>query len=364
VKDRAEALGLVAGYMVDRAVGDPRRGHPVALFGRAAGAAQRLMWADSRTRGVVYLATCVGAAAGLGALTRMATRRHPFARFASTAIATWAVLGGRSLAEEGIAMARLLEDGDLPAARRRLSHLCGRDAANLNLPELARAATESVAENTSDAVVAPLLWGAVAGVPGLLGYRALNTLDAMVGHRTARFARFGWACARADDLANLVPARLAALAAVCCSPLVGGRPLRTFRVWRRDAARHPSPNAGQIEAAFAGALEVRLGGVNSYHGAAEDRGTLGTGPAPGPADLRRSVTLSKVVGLAALAVAVERVLKVRALPDTTRRAPRRRPRICDGTPWRHTVADGLAMAWTRESAAALTKTLTKHHLAR
>jgi adenosylcobinamide-phosphate synthase len=203
-------------------------------------------------------------------------------------------------------MARLLDTDDLPAARRRLAHLCSRDATELDGTELARAATESIAENTSDAVVAPLFWGAVAGIPGLLGYRALNTLDAMVGYHSARFERFGWAAARADDLANLVPARLGALAAVCCAPLVGGRPDHAWRVWRRDGSHHPSPNAGQVEAAFAGALEVRLGGVNTYGGQSEDRGTLGDGPVPGSADLRRSVTLSKVVGLAALAVAVAR----------------------------------------------------------
>lgn len=303
--NRAKALGLVAGYVLDSVIGDPRRGHPVALFGRAAGAWERRMWADSRAHGVVYTTTCVGAAAGVGVLAQVATRRRPFARFAATAVATWIVLGGRSLAKEGTTMADLLND-DLPGARHRLSHLCGRDAAGLDARELARAATESIAENTSDAVVAPLLWGAVAGIPGLLGYRALNTLDAMVGHRSPRFARFGWASARADDLANLVPSRVAALAAVCCSPVVGGRPRRAFRVWRRDSRRHPSPNAGQVEAAFAGALGVQLGGVNSYGGTVEDRGLLGDGPAPGSADLRRSVTLSKVVGLAALAVAVAR----------------------------------------------------------
>lgn len=299
-------LGIIAGYALDTALGDPRRGHPVALFGRAAGALERRMWADSPSRGAAYAATCVGAAAGLGAIAQVATRRRPLARFATTALATWAVLGGRGLAQEGAAMARLLDADDLPGARRRLSHLCGRDATNLGTKELARAATESIAENTSDAVVAPLLWGAVAGIPGLLGYRALNTLDAMVGHHSPRFERFGWASARADDLANLLPARLGAVAAVCCAPLVGGRPDRAWRVWRRDGSRHPSPNAGQVEAAFAGALDVRLGGVNTYGGRTEDRGTLGDGSAPGPADLRRSVTLSKAVGLAALAVAVTR----------------------------------------------------------
>ncbi|TVT42001.1 cobalamin biosynthesis protein [Amycolatopsis rhizosphaerae] len=298
------ARGLAAGYLLDRLFGDPRRGHPVALFGRAAEALQRRLWADSRPRGAVYAVVCAGAATGLGVAARAATSRRPRARIAVTALATWAVLGGRGLAGEGAAMARLLESGDLPGARHRLSHLCGRDAANLGTGELARAATESIAENTSDAVVAPLFWGAVAGIPGLLGYRALNTLDAMVGHRSPRYERFGWASARADDLANLLPARLGALAAVCCAPLVGGRPGRAWRVWRRDASRHPSPNAGQVEAAFAGAMDIRLGGVNRYGDRVEDRGTLGDGPAPGPADLRRSVTLSRAVGAVALAVAV------------------------------------------------------------
>ncbi|WP_312871595.1 cobalamin biosynthesis protein [Amycolatopsis acididurans] len=302
----ASKSGLAAGYLLDAVFGDPRRGHPVALFGRAAGALERRMWAGSRTRGVVFAAACVGAATGLGAVAQAATRRRPRARFALTALATWAVLGGRGLAEEGEAMARLLEDDDLPAARRRLSHLCGRDATNLGTKELARAATESIAENTSDAVVAPLCWGAVAGLPGLLGYRALNTLDAMVGHRSPRYERFGWAAARADDVANLVPARVGALAATACAPLVGGSPKRAWRVWRRDAHRHPSPNAGQVEAAFAGALDIRLGGVNTYGSRTEDRGTLGDGPAPGPADLRRSVRLSRAVGAAALAAAVAR----------------------------------------------------------
>ncbi|HVW43434.1 MAG TPA: cobalamin biosynthesis protein [Amycolatopsis sp.] len=298
------ALGLAVGYALDAVAGDPRRGHPVALFGGLADALERRMWADSRGRGVGYAAVCAGSATALGLAVRNATARRPLARFAATTLATWAVLGGRGLAREGQTMARLLDADDLPAARGRLSHLCGRDATDLGTKELARAATESIAENTSDAVVAPLVWAAVAGIPGLLGYRALNTLDAMVGHRSPRFERFGWASARADDVANLLPARLGALAAVACAPLVGGSPRSAWRVWRRDAHRHPSPNAGQVEAAFAGALDVRLGGVNAYGARVEDRGTLGDGPAPGPRDLRRSVRLSRAVGVAALAVAV------------------------------------------------------------
>jgi adenosylcobinamide-phosphate synthase len=261
------------------------------------------MWADSRQRGALYAGLCVAAAASLGLAVHVATGSHPFVRFTATALATWAVLGGRGLAAEGNTMAELLEAGDLPAARQRLSHLCARDATDLGTAALARAATESIAENTSDAVVAPLLWGAVAGIPGLLAYRALNTLDAMVGYHSPRHENFGWAAARGDDLANLAPARIGAAVTTACAQVVGGSPRRAWRVWRRDGSRHPSPNAGQVEAAFAGALDVRLGGVNSYGGRTEDRGTLGDGPAPVTADLRRSVTLSRAVGVAALAVA-------------------------------------------------------------
>jgi adenosylcobinamide-phosphate synthase len=200
-------------------------------------------------------------------------------------------------------MQQLLEDGDLPGARDRLSHLCARDATGLMANDLARASVESLAENTSDAVVAPLLWGAVAGVPGLLGYRALNTLDAMVGYRSGRYLRFGWASARLDDLANLVPARVAAALTVAAAPVVGGSCVEAWRVWRRDGSRHPSPNAGPVEAASAGALGVTIGGSNVYGGLPEDRGTLGDGPAVVVADLGRAVRLSQAVGFGSILVA-------------------------------------------------------------
>jgi adenosylcobinamide-phosphate synthase len=247
---------------------------------------------------------CTFSAVGLGVALQAATRRRPFARFAVTAVCTWVVLGGRGLAAEGTEMARLLEAGDLPSARQRLSHLCARDATTLDSAELTRAATESIAENTSDAVVAPLFWGAVAGLPGLFGYRALNTLDAMVGYRSPRYHEFGWAAARADDLVNLVPSRLGAALTALCAPLAGGRSRAAWRIWRRDGGLHPSPNAGQVEAAFAGALDIRLGGTNSYGGEVERRARLGEGRDPHPVDLRRAVRLSRLVGLAAVVVAV------------------------------------------------------------
>jgi len=200
-------------------------------------------------------------------------------------------------------MARRLESGDVDGARALLPSLCGRDPAVLDADGLARAALESIAENTSDAAVGPLVWGAIAGVPGLLGYRAINTLDAMIGYRDERYRRFGWAAARTDDVANLLPARLTGLLTAALAPVVGGRPRAVLRAWRRDAGKHPSPNAGVAEAAMAGALGVRLGGRTRYRHGTELRPTLGDGPAPTVADLRRAVRLSEAVQVGAVAVA-------------------------------------------------------------
>jgi adenosylcobinamide-phosphate synthase len=286
----------------------------VAGFGRAAAAVERRAHRDSRVAGVLYT---VGLAAGTAALGARAERAFPQAasRAAVTALATWTVVGGTSLRREASAMSRLLGADDLDGARARLSHLCGRDPSALDTAGLARATVESVAENTSDAVVGPLVWGAVAGVPGLLAYRAVNTLDAMVGHRSPRHARFGWASARADDVANLLPARLCALLAAALAPVVGGSTSAALRSWRRDGHKHPSPNAGPVEAAFAGALGRTLGGRLSYAGRVEDRPLLGDGPAPEVADIARAARLSAAVAVASGALAVA----ARLLLDRVRR---------------------------------------------
>ncbi|MCW2529312.1 MAG: cobalamin biosynthesis protein CobD [Pseudonocardiales bacterium] len=296
----ARALGLAAGYALDAGFGDPRRGHPVALFGTLAERVERLTWADSRGRGVVFCATLVGSTVALGWLAERAKSGN--ARLMLVAVAAWTVLGGRGLRVEAEALAGLLAHEDLPAARERLTHLVGRDPSGLDEAEIARAAVESVAENTSDAVVAPLFWGALLGVPGLLGYRAINTLDAMVGHHSSRYERFGWASARLDDLSNLIPARLTALLTAAVAPVVGGSFRATRRVERRDGFRHPSPNSGHCEAAFAGALGIRLGGRNVYGDRVEERPVLGDGPVPGRADLSRAAQLSLGVGTAATLV--------------------------------------------------------------
>ena len=291
--------GLLAGVALDAVLGDPRRGHPVAAFGRAASALEGRIYADSRARGAVFTAACVLGAAGLGAVAG----RRGGAGTVLTAAATWAVLGGTSLAREGLAMADALEAGDVEAARRRLPHLCGRDPRTLDAKELSRATVESIAENASDAVVAPLFWGAVLGVPGLLGYRAVNTLDAMVGHRDDRYVNFGWAAARLDDVANWVPARVTGLLAAACAPAAGGSVTGAYTAFRRDGAAHPSPNAGRCEAAFAGALGVRLGGRNVYGDRVEWRPELGDGRPPEIRDIRRAVRLGRLVTVAAVAVA-------------------------------------------------------------
>lgn len=289
---------MLAGYLADLALGDPERGHPVALFGRATAALERVTYRDAKAAGALHVGLTVGAVTLLGAT---ASRRGGTL---ATVAATWVCLGGTSLARTGLEMSRLLERGDVEAARRLLPSLCGRDPARLDAAGLTRAALESVAENTSDAQVAPLLWAAAAGAPAVLAYRGINTLDSMIGHRSPRYLRFGWAAARLDDAANYIPARATAALVVLCAPLVSGSPSGALRAWRADAARHPSPNAGVVEAAFAGALGVRLGGPTQYRHELQIRPTLGDGRPPEVADLRRAVTLSRAVQAAAAAAIV------------------------------------------------------------
>lgn len=305
----ARAAGLALGVGADQLLGDPRRGHPVAVFGRAAGALEQAMWADSARRGAAFTAACLAPLALAGAGVEAVTRRRPVLRTLTTALTTWAVLGAASLAAEGQVMAQRLADDDLDGARRQLPHLCGRDASRLDGPELARATVESMAENTADAAVASLVWGAVAGVPGLLVHRGANTLDAMVGHHSARHENFGRPSARLDDLLDLLPARLTGALACALAPLVGGDRGRAWRTMWRDHSHHPSPNGGWCESAWAGALGVQLGGRNVYHGSrVEDRPLLGQGPRPDAQGVRRAARLVTAVtwagtGAAVLAVA-------------------------------------------------------------
>jgi adenosylcobinamide-phosphate synthase len=305
VSSTARAAGIALGVIVDACVGDPRRGHPVAVFGRWAGFLERHVYAPSRMRGAAFTVAAVAGPVLLGVVAERVSERRPVLRILLTAASTWIAVGGTSLAKEGRGMAAALQQDDLPSARERLTHLCARDPSGLAADQLARATVESLAENTSDAVVAPVLWAAFLGAPGVLGYRAVNTLDAMVGYRSERYQDFGWASARLDDLVNLLPSRLTGVLTVGCAPLVGGSPRRAWRVWCADCRRHPSPNAGHCESAAAGALDVQLGGSNVYAGRVETRPVVGAdGRPPDWRDIRRGAALSRYVGYTAAAIAI------------------------------------------------------------
>ncbi|MFP5364874.1 MAG: cobalamin biosynthesis protein [Thermoleophilia bacterium] len=289
------AAGLALGYGADLAFGDPRRGHPVAGFGRAALALERRVYAPTRARGAFFAVVLVGGAALAGhGLSRLLGRR------AALALLTWTALGGRSLRGEAARIGGQLERDELDAARRALPALAGRDASALDGAGIARAVVESVAENTSDAVVGTLLYGSLLGPAGVAAYRAANTLDAMVGHRSARYAQFGWAAARLDDALGWPAARAGAGLTALCARERGA----AWRVLRRDGGAHPSPNAGRMEAAFAGALGLRLGGPLAYDGIVELRPALGDGRAAEARDIGRANRLSSRVGAAALAAGV------------------------------------------------------------
>jgi adenosylcobinamide-phosphate synthase len=283
-------LGAAAGVMADRLLGEPPvAAHPVAGFGVVMRKVERHLYRDAREAGAAHAAVGVGLAAAAGAALR------------SPAAAAYVAVAGRSLAETASVIAASLHRHDLDAARAQLPALVGREPSHLDEPEIARAVVESVAENTVDAVVAPALWAAAAGAPGVFAYRAVNTLDAMVGHRSSRYEHFGWASARLDDIAGLVPARVTAGLVVAVRPRAAARVARAVR---DDAPAHPSPNAGIAEAAFAGALGLRLGGMNRYGHRVEHRPALGDGRMPQPGDISAAVRLSRDVTGALVALLV------------------------------------------------------------
>jgi adenosylcobinamide-phosphate synthase len=288
----AMSIGVAADWLLGE---PPAAWHPVGGFGRAMTWLEGRCYADSRWAGAAYaLAGTTGAAAagwllaGPAAAGAMATRRS----VAAGAVATYVAVAGRQLGAVAGGIGAALEAGDLDGARAQLPALVGRDPTRLDAAEVVRAVIESVAENTVDAVVAAAVWAAVGGAPAVLAYRAVNTLDAMVGHCSARYARFGWAAARADDAANWIPARLTALLVAAVRPRAAAA---IWRAVRDQAGAHPSPNAGVAEAAFAAALNLRLGGSNVYGGQAEMRPILGTGVSPDTVDIRRAVTLHRQV---------------------------------------------------------------------
>ncbi len=283
-------LGAAAGLVIDRVMGEPPAAvHPVARFGNAMGRVEQAFWADRRPAGVAYVA--VGVAIG-GAAGRLAK---------STAAAVAIAVAGRELRRVATGIGAAATGGDLPAARAELPALVGRDPTALDDSGIAAAVIESVAENSVDAVIAPAFWGAVAGAPGAAIYRAVNTMDAMVGRRNERYGSFGWAAARLDDAANYIPARIFA---VLVAGLSRQRRPQIVDAVRRQAPAHPSPNAGVAEAAVAAALGCRLGGPLSYEGVGEGRPFLGAGSRPELGDIAAAVRLLDRVEVAAVGLLV------------------------------------------------------------
>ncbi|AIF47033.1 adenosylcobinamide-phosphate synthase CbiB [Dyella japonica] len=295
------ALAMVLAVWLDAWLGEPRRWHPLVLFGRLSVFIESRCHADRRGAGVLAWGLAVLPAVALAWLLRAwLWHAAPWLSFAFDVVVLYLVIGLRSLADHARPVARALTEGDLAAARTAVGRMVSRDTAVLDDAQVAAAATESVLENGNDAVFGALFWFALLGAPGAVLYRLANTLDAMWGYRTERYERFGWAAARIDDVLNFVPARLTALSYVLL-----GDAARAWRCWHAQAPQWDSPNAGPVMAAGAGALGVCLGGAAPYHGVWELRPALGEGRPPDAQAIVRALRLVRrgvVLWLAVIAL--------------------------------------------------------------
>ena len=299
------AAMMAVAIVIDLALGWPdalykRIGHPVTWIGALIARLEKgwnFKGKLRRLRGVLVALAVIGTTAVIALAVQLSLPAGWLGILLGGVLA-WPFVALRSMHDHVAAVAQPLIAGDLPGARLAVSMIVGRDPSQLDQAGVARAALESLAENSSDGIVAPLFWGCVAGLPGIAGYKAINTLDSMIGHRTARYEEFGWASARIDDLVNLIPARLTGVLFALSAPCRR----RAFATMRRDAPAHRSPNAGWPEAALAGALAVRLSGPRVYADRVADEPWLnGTAPDPVPADLARGLALYRraMAGMAA-----------------------------------------------------------------
>jgi adenosylcobinamide-phosphate synthase len=279
-----------------------RIGHPVSWVGHMVSLLERhwnrnsLPALSRRLAGVGIVVTVTGCAGAIGIGMCVWLPRDGVGIAAGGALA-WPLLAARSLYTHVDAVVQPLRAGDIPGARKAVSMIVGRNPASLDGAGIARAAAESLAENTSDGVIAPLFWGTLLGLPGLYAYKAINTMDSMIAHRTPRYRLFGWAAARVDDAVNILPARLSG----ALYALASAAPLRAFKVMLRDARRHRSPNAGWPEAAMAGGLGIRLSGPRLYaEGPSHDPWLNEGAPDPTPTDLAAGLALYRRVILLAV----------------------------------------------------------------
>ncbi|MCC8977762.1 adenosylcobinamide-phosphate synthase CbiB [Bradyrhizobium acaciae] len=292
------AGAMAVAMALDALIGWPpalfaRIGHPVTWLGRLINLLDRSWNRDAdapsfrRMAGVAAAIMVIALATAIGWAVQ-SVLASGWVRVGLVGVLAWPLVALRSLHDHVDAVADPLVSGDITAARSAVAQIVGRDPATLDDAGIARATIESLAENASDGIVAPVFWGALFGLPGILGYKAINTLDSMIGHRTKRHEAFGWAAARIDDLANLVPARLTGLLFVLLAP----NRSRAWSCMLHDAHRHRSPNGGWPEAAMAGALGVRLSGPRIYHGSVADEPWLNEGARdPAAADVLAGLKL-------------------------------------------------------------------------
>ena len=278
------ALSVFVGFGLDCLLGDPlSRLHPVVLMGRLISLFEKKLRPrfpqtppGERTAGTIMALTVPLISAGAGLLLLcLAWRVHPWAYFAVSAFLCWQCFAARCLMTEAKKVVTCLEKEGLSAGRRQVGMLVGRDTDSLTEMQVVKAAVETVAENTSDGVVAPLFWMALFGAAGGLFYKAVNTMDSMVGYKNDRYLHFGRCAAKFDDAVNYVPARLSALAMIGAAFLLRLDGKGALRIWRRDRRNHASPNSAQTESACAGALGVQLGGNASYFGKLHEKPTIG-----------------------------------------------------------------------------------------
>ena len=292
------AGAMAVAMAVDALLGWPswlfaRIGHPVTWLGRLISAIDAAWNRDSdppafrRAAGVAGALLVIAISVAIGWVLQ-SLLPWGWIEIILVGVLAWPLVALRSLHDHVAAVAKPLQAGDIAAARAAVSRIVGRDPATLDEAGIARAAIESLAENASDGIVAPVFWGALFGLPGILGYKAINTLDSMIGHRSERHEAFGWAAARIDDVANFIPARLTGF----LFALLASRRSEALSCMTRDARRHRSPNAGWPEAAMAGALGVRLSGPRIYRGSATDEPWLNEGARdPLAADISQGLTI-------------------------------------------------------------------------
>jgi adenosylcobinamide-phosphate synthase len=305
---------LPAIYLADQIAGDPEWfPHPVRLMGTAIARGETALRrphqskAEELIAGATLTVVLVSASYSLTRLVIRRAYRHSKVLGGLTEVVLgWTCLAAHNLEQEATFVTKALDSGDVALARQRLARIAGRDTQQLDIHEISRAVIETVAESASDGIIAPLFYMSIGGVPLAMAYKAVNTLDSMIGHADARYFYFGKAAARIDDAMNYPPARLTALAIVAASWICGGSDAQTaWKIWRRDGSKHKSPNAGQPESAMAGAFRVRLSGGNFYDGEPVPAEPIGEEfPSPQPHHARKAIRMVSAVTLLGLGAGI------------------------------------------------------------